>query len=289
MTQIPAVALSNISREIEGKSVLSGLDLSITPGTILGLLGRNGAGKTTMIECLLGFQQPDAGQVRVWGESPEDFSDAVRERIGYVPQRPEAFTFMRAGQMLDYVGAFYQRWDKDRVSSLMDRWSLRRDAVIHSLSPGEQQRLALIRALGHAPDLLVLDEPVSSLDPLGRRDFLRELIERSIDDGTTVMFSTHIVTDLERVAMDVAVLKDGRIVLHKPLDEIKEQLRRVQIDSALLAGIELGDTVLARHSEGTESTLIVTAEGLTRLQASTAEALRADALGLEDLFVEMLR
>ena len=207
--------------------VLDGLDWAMPAGQVVGLLGRNGAGKTTLIETLLGLRDPDAGRAVLFGQPSKQLDDAARARIGYVPQRSDLFEWMTADQLLAYFRSFYPRWNAAKVDGLMSRWDIARDKPIGKLSGGQQQRLSIIRALAHEPELLVLDEPVSSLDPAGRRDFLRELVEQVVDRRTTVVFSTHILSDLERVAFDVAFLTEGRIALHAPLDELLESSVRL--------------------------------------------------------------
>jgi ABC-2 type transport system ATP-binding protein len=207
--------------------VLDGLDWSLPAGRVVGLLGRNGAGKTTLIETLLGLREPTAGQASLFGQPSLTLSDDARARIGYVPQRSDLFEWMTPDQLLAYFRSFYPRWNTAKVEGLMSRWDIPRDKTIRKLSHGQQQRLSIIRALAHDPGLLVLDEPVASLDPAGRRDFLGELVEQVIDQGTTIVFSTHILSDLERVAVDVAFLNGGRIALHAPLDELLESSVRL--------------------------------------------------------------
>ncbi len=217
-----AVALRGLGAAFGAQRVLDGLDWAIAPGQVVGLLGRNGAGKTTLIESLLGLRDPDAGTARLFGQPAAALDDAARARIGYVPQRSDLFEWLTADQLLAYFRSFYPRWNPAKVDGLMARWDIARDKPIGKLSGGQQQRLSIIRALAHEPELLVLDEPVASLDPAGRRDFLRELVEQVVDRGTTVLFSTHILADLERVALDVAFLAGGRIALQAPLDELLE-------------------------------------------------------------------
>jgi ABC-2 type transport system ATP-binding protein len=234
----PIVRLSSISKHFGGTQVLDGLDFQVLPGQVIGLLGRNGAGKSTLLECLLGLRETDGGSVTIYGEDVNALSDATRARIGYVPQKSDLFEWMTPRQMLDYFQALYPRWNAAKVNGLLERWGFdqaMQDKPISKLSGGEQQRLSIIRALGPDPDLLVLDEPVASLDPLGRREFLRELIGGVVDRGTTVVFSTHILSDLERVALDIAFLKDGRIALQGPLDELLEGARRVAEPGAVRA------------------------------------------------------
>ena len=222
MTASP-ILMRGVSKRFDSKPILDGLDWEVGQGQVIGLLGRNGAGKSTLMECLLGLRETDGGSITLFGESPVALSDATRARIGYVPQKSDLFEWMTPLQLLAYFKALYPRWNDARVEGLLARWGFDlplRHTPIRRLSGGEQQRLSIIRALGHDPELLVLDEPVSTLDPAGRRDFLVELIEGVIERGTTVVFSTHILTDLERVALDVAFLKDGRIALQGDLGDL---------------------------------------------------------------------
>lgn len=223
------INVAAISKHFASKPVLNSLDWQIKPGQVIGLLGRNGAGKSTLLECMLGLRETDSGHVTIFGEDVARLSEATRVRIGYVPQKSELFEWLTPRQMLDYFKALYPRWNDAKVDGLLKRWNLDGAAsgkAIGKLSGGEKQRLSIIRALAHDPELLILDEPVSSLDPLGRRDFLVELIDGVIERGTTVVFSTHILSDLERVALDVAFLKEGKIVLQGPLDSLMEDAQR---------------------------------------------------------------
>jgi ABC-2 type transport system ATP-binding protein len=218
--------MSSVSKYFGSKLVLDRLDWQVMPGQVIGLLGRNGAGKSTLLECMLGLRESDhGGSVTLFGEDVNKLSDGARARIGYVPQKSDLFDWLTPAQMLDYFQAMYPRWNTAKVEGLLSRWGfdpLMRNKQIKKLSGGEQQRLSIIRALAHDPDLLVLDEPVSALDPVGRRDFLRELVDQVIERGTTVVFSTHILSDLERVAFDLAFLKEGRIVLQGQADTLLE-------------------------------------------------------------------
>jgi ABC-2 type transport system ATP-binding protein len=223
----PTAALRGLNVTYGAVPVLKNLDWTLLPGQVVGLLGRNAAGKTTVLESLLGLRDLQQGTVHLFGRSVDKLDDDQRARIGYVPQRSDLFEAFNADQLLGYFRSFYTRWNTSKVDGLLSRWEIPRNTPISMLSGGQQQRLSIIRALAHEPDLLVLDEPVASLDPAGRRDFLRELVDQVLDRGTTVVLSTHILSDLERVAFDVAFMRDGRIGLQAPLDDLLDQSRIV--------------------------------------------------------------
>jgi ABC-2 type transport system ATP-binding protein len=270
-----SVQINGLRVGYRGQPVLQGLDWTLQPGQVVGLLGRNGAGKTTLLEALLGLRDAQGGSVQLFGEPASRPSDAVRARIGYVPQSNDLFGELRAQQLLDYFRGFYPRWNGEKVAQLLRRWEVPLDLEIGRMSGGQQQRLSIVRALAHEPDLLVLDEPVASLDPLVRRDFLRELVEQVLDRGTTVVFSTHILSDLERVAFNVAFLREGRIALQAALDELLESSCLVVGADAQLALLP-ASVVLARQPG---RWLLRRVEG-TQLPAG----LVAQRASLEDLF-----
>ncbi len=283
----PAVMLQGLRLRYGQHLVLDGIDWQLMPGQVVGLLGRNGAGKTSLLESLLGLRDPQAGRAALFGCDVRALDDATRARIGYVPQQSDLFEQFTPAQLLAYFRSFYPRWNEGLVEGLMSRWELPRDKPIAKLSGGQQQRLSIVRALAHGPDLLVLDEPVAALDPLGRRDFLRELVEQVLDRGTTVVFSTHILSDLERVAFNVAFLSRGRLALQAPLDGLMDQCRIAQGTAASLQRQEgaLGASVLSRRTvgDGQERWLLQWSEG----QVLPAEAERLQRVQLDDLFEEL--
>ncbi len=287
----PLVQMSSVTKHFGARQVLDRLDWQIAPGQVIGLLGRNGAGKSTLLECMLGLREVDGGTVNMFGEDAAALSDGARARIGYVPQKSDLFDWLTPLQMLEYFQAMYPRWNKAKVEGLLSRWGFdpyKRNSPIKKLSGGEQQRLSIIRALAHDPDLLILDEPVSALDPVGRRDFLRELVDQVIERGTTVVFSTHILSDLERVAFDLAFLKDGRIALQGQTDALLEGARRVvAAPHALPAGRLQGE--LRRSYEGALTSVIVQADYGQLAQLAGKPGVRIETLSLEDLFIEMTR
>lgn len=228
---MPVIEARDVVKTFGSHAVLRGATLSIDKGQVVGLLGTNGAGKSTLIKCLLGLLKVDDGQVSLFGESSWDLSPRAKARLGYVPQEAKFYRWMKVRQVVDYWGSFYPQWDKAWTYELMDRWEVPREQRVGTLSPGQLQRIALVVALGHRPELLILDEPVASLDPLGRRETLRQLIDLTQDGEHTVLFSTHILSDLERVASHIAILAGGQIVCFEELDGLKDRVKRLRLRS----------------------------------------------------------
>jgi ABC-2 type transport system ATP-binding protein len=285
------IQIEGLAKSFGQRHVLDRVDLAIPRGTVVGLLGTNGSGKSTLIKCLLGLLRLSAGSSRVFGDDSWSLSAATKARLGYVPQDVRLYPWMTAPQVIAYTAAFYPRWDHALTDDLVRRWHVPANQRIGPFSPGELQKLGLILALGHRPELLVLDEPVASLDPSARRDFLKSLLEVTQDMQHTVLFSTHITSDLERVASHVALLRDRRIALFEELDSVKDRIKRLRIRAAH----DLPDTFSvagALHMEVAGATALV-----STTQASTAmlDELRArwdadvsvEDLNLEDIFLEL--
>ncbi len=293
-TQPGALRASLLVKAFDGREVLCRLDWEVPQGRVVGLLGRNGAGKTTLLRCLLGLSPVDAGSIEILGEPMDEPRGERLHRIGYVPQSFDLFPWMKVGDFLTFTAAFYRRWDTALVERLLAEWQLDRKKKIAALSQGQRQMLAIVRALAPDPDLLVLDEPVASLDPIARRDFLATLLPLVRRPGKTVIFSTHITTDLERVDADIALLRAGRIALMRPLSELRAQLRGAVLTRAagFTAAPTLEDALSARVREGQARYVIDTgnAEIAARLQTLAAREdarLELAPLDLEDLFVEL--
>jgi ABC-2 type transport system ATP-binding protein len=285
------IETSELHKEFDDKQVLKGLDLSIEAGQVVGLLGTNGSGKTTLIKCLLGLLRPTSGTSSVFGEDSWDLSEAVKARLGYVSQEFALLPWMTVKSIAEYTGAFYERWDKPFVAELMTKWSLDDRDRVGALSVGQRQKLAVILAMGHHPELLVLDEPVASLDPVARRQFLQSLIEFTADEDNTILFSTHITSDLERVASHVAFLEDGKIGFSGELDELKQQVKRLRISAAqdIPAGFEVPGMI---RSEIDGNFVLLTVrefqEGaLESLSAELQATVTVEDLNLEEIFLEL--
>ncbi len=286
----PVLSCSGLWLAFGNQQVLGGISLNVERGAVLGLVGCNGAGKSTLIRILLGLTRPDAGESLLLGQRSLELNDAVKERLAYVPQQADGFQWMRVGEMLDFIGGFYPRWDHAYVDSMLSRIAIARSARLATLSPGERQSVALVRAMATQPELLVMDEPAAALDPAARRELMRAIASRAGESGTTVFFSTHIVTDLERIASHVALLHRGRLLINTPMDDLKETYARVICPSEAALPAQVPGELCRRHNpDGSISLVINRAAGEPWPMASAPGAGALESLGLEDLFVEVVQ
>jgi ABC-2 type transport system ATP-binding protein len=223
------ISIDNLSRRFGSKNALDGVSLNVKRGTVFGLVGENGAGKSTLIKHLLGLWRAEAGQVRVFGLDPVSNPVSVLGRIGYLSEQPDLPDWMRVYEFLRYMQAFYPKWDVQYAEKLRERFGIDRTARLRVLSKGQRAKLGLLAAQAHRPDLLLLDEPSSGLDPIVRNDILAAVIRTVADEGRTVFFSSHLLEEIERVSDYVAMLHQGKLVLSGPLDAIKAQHRRITL------------------------------------------------------------
>ncbi len=287
----PALQVSQLSKSFAKREVLRALDWNVPAGRVIGLLGRNGAGKTTLLRCLLGLSPIDGGEVSLFGAPMTEPGGERMHRVGFVPQTFDLFPWMKVRAYLDFTAAFYTRWNAALANRLLGEWQLDPKQKIGQLSQGQRQKLAIVRAIAPEPDLLVLDEPVASLDPQARRAFMGELLELMRAPGKTVIFSTHITADLERADADIALLRDGRIQFTRPLAELRTHLRRVVLTRAAgwpQAPVAAG--LLKTTVKGERAELLVEDPSLDSLHALAAReqaTLQIETPTLEDLFVEL--
>ena len=221
------VSVANLSRRFGSKIALDDISLHVPRGGVFGLVGENGAGKTTLIKHILGLFRAEEGSVRVFGLDPVADPVGVLRRIGYLSEQPDLPGWMRVEELMRYTQAFHPSWDAVYAEQLRAQFGLNHTARLHSLSKGQRAKAGLLAAQAHRPDLLLLDEPSSGLDPLVRRDILEAVIRTVADEGRTVFFSSHLLEEIERVSDHVAMLHRGRLVFCGPLDDIKARYRRV--------------------------------------------------------------
>jgi ABC-2 type transport system ATP-binding protein len=292
MTDATPLQLDQLTKRFDrDRLALDAVSLSIPTGSVTGLLGRNASGKSTLIQCAVGLLKPTAGHATTLGKPAWSLDADAKSRLGYVPQTIQLHSWMRVRQLLDYTAAFYPRWNETLVRDLLRDWDVPPDRKIKPLSPGTLQKLAIILALAHEPELLILDEPAAALDPAARRQFLAALLDVASDSRRTILFSTHITSDLERVADRVALLSAGRLTFDGGLDELKDTVKRLHVtaQSPLSPDFDIPGR-LRRQVAGHEalvSVRLATPDLLETLQRDHAARIHVEDLSLEDIFLEM--
>ena len=223
------ISTKDLYKSFKKKEILKGLNLNVNKGSIYGFLGKNGAGKTTTIKCLLGLFRQTDGNSNILGYGSGDLPEEAKARIGYIPQENDLVEWMKVSQLIRYTKIFYDRWDDVITEKLLKRFEISEKDIVGELSTGQAQRLAVVLTLSFDPDVLILDEPVASLDPEGRRNFLETILDVAKDGKRTILLSSHITSDVERIADTIGILKDGTIRVERPIEDLKDSVKRLRI------------------------------------------------------------
>ena len=231
-----AVQLENIIHRYGKVTALDGLCLTVRQGEMFGFLGRNGAGKTTTLKLLMGLLRPDRGDIAVLGQRVTRMPVSLKQRIGYVCQEPNFYPWMTADQLGSFVGGFYPTWDAPEFQRLLRLLDVPRDRRASEMSGGTRTKLGLALALAPRPQLLLLDEPTAGLDPVARREFNDQLQALQREQGTTVMFSSHLVGEVEQLAQRVGIVQAGRCCFEGEVRSLRASVRRIVADASLLPG-----------------------------------------------------
>lgn len=219
----PAIAVRGLSKRYRRTAVLKDLSFSVPRGCICGFLGANGAGKTTTLRVLMGLLPADSGCVRVLGLDPAKAAFELRQRIGYVPDVSHVYQWMSVKEAFRFVAGVYRAWDAVQWREMCELLALPMDRLVKQLSRGELAKLNLIIAMSHRPELLIMDEPTTGLDPLVRDEFLDAVLQLSHARGTTVLFSTHILADVDRTADRLVVMNDGRAIAEDSMEALRSR------------------------------------------------------------------
>jgi ABC-2 type transport system ATP-binding protein len=225
----PAIATRGLTKFYEARAVVRELTWEVPVGAACALLGPNGAGKSTTLKLLLGFTPPSAGEMRILGEDPWELAPATRARIGYVAEKPILPPWIRVDRLIRFHASLYPRWDHRLEKELGQMFAIAGGRRVSELSKGQNRSLMLLLALCQAAELLILDEPASGLDVAARRAFLGLLADWLAEGGRTLVISSHLLTDVERLASHVAILRQGELVEHRPLDELKQRVKQVRL------------------------------------------------------------
>lgn len=285
------VSLKNLQRQFSRVTVLKGINAEVLPGQVIALLGKNGAGKTTLLETILGFGFPSAGEAKLWQLDATQIAGETKQRIGFVPQQDELLPSLTGGDHLKLFKSFRAHWNQPLVDKLIAEWLIPMTMATGKMSVGQRQKLSILLALAHEPELLILDEPVASLDPIARRQFLQQLVDIAADENRAVIFSTHIVSDVERVANQVWMLREGVLAYQGGLDELKESVARVTLLAAekLPEKLDLPDLINQKIQGNSAQLTFInwTAAREQQLANQFAAQIEVQYLSLEDIFLEM--
>ena len=224
------IVTHRLTKYYDAQCVVDGLNLRVAQGTVYGLLGRNGAGKSTTIKMLLGMVHPSYGRAEVLGEDAEQLRPETRARIAYLAEGHPLYRWMTIGQAVRFNRAFYDRWNDRLLEQILDHFELSPKRKIRRLSRGQQAQVALALAVATDPEVLILDDPTIGLDTVVRRDFLESLIQIIQRRGRTILFSSHILGDVERVADRIGILDEGVLRVDCPTDHFKESVRKVLLE-----------------------------------------------------------
>jgi len=292
MNEFP-ILVQNVSRSFDGPPVVKDLSFSVKPGSIYGFLGRNGSGKTTTLRMLAGLIKPHAGEVRVLGNDPFTIGATERQWLGYMAEKAVIPAYTKVRSVLNLGRELYPAWDAALADALLAKYDLSPKKRFMSLSQGQQRLLSFIMAIAPRPRVLLLDEPAANLDVVARREILDDILELIRDCGCTVLFSTHILSDVERVADEIGILAKGNLRVSEPLDSLKDSIRQVRF-FGFKNGAPTGDIPESFRTVRGKDEVTVT---LRTNSLTTPETLaqrwscqqETRALSLEDIFVELSR
>ncbi len=289
----PALAFEDVTRTFGKVVALDRLTLAVEPGTVLGLIGRNGAGKTTALRLAHGILFPDSGRTRVLGLDPVCQGEEVRTRVSLLSEESSLYPWMTVAEILRFARALHPRWDVALADSLRERLALDPAPRIGTLSRGTRAKVALVLAVATRPEILLLDDPTSGLDPLVRREVLEGVLDAVPAEGGAVVYASHLVHDVERVADSVAVLDGGRLRLHGSLSDIKARIRRARavFEDEAPTALELRGKIDARV-EGRVLTVVADSPNgdlEAALRALGAREVESLPLSLEEILIAFLR
>ncbi len=282
----------DLTKRFGRKKVLENFNLTLEKGKVYGLLGINGEGKTTLIRMIMGVIPSDKGEI-FYKDKKIRPKDALHKReIGYIPEESIFFSWMKIKELLDFNSSFYPTWDAKKADDYLKRFSLDGKVKIKNLSRGMKLKLGLITALAAKPELLILDDPTSGMDVPTRHDFLRGIIREILEEGTTILFSSHLVHELEGIIDHVGILHHGRLVIEEDFQEVKNSIKRVRLifDDSAPDKISV-EGILTEQKNGNKYEVVIypwKKEKRKELEALSPAHLEVESLSLEEIFISFV-
>ncbi len=290
MTDTPcAIRTHTLTKRFGRLAALDRVSARVPRGSIYGFMGPNGAGKTTFVHCLLNLIDPTSGTAAVLGHDVVRDSVAVRQCVGHVAALQPLWDWMKVREFAGFMAGCYPRWSQQTVSDILSRVGISQNARIQTLSRGQRALVGLAVAIGHEPDVLLLDEALTGLDPIARREVLRSIVEAMHADGRTVLVTGQDIADMERICDHVGFLVKGRLIVESTLDDLKARVKRIGVEHARNAALDLPAGALAVERSPRE-TLFTTTDFSDHLPASLAgpdRRVEVRDLSLEDIFVQL--
>ncbi len=284
------IVMENLVKYYDGRCVLNGIDLAVPRGCIYGLLGRNGGGKTTIIRILLGLEPATRGRTMLLGQDSAQLTAQTRSRIGYVAEGHNLIQNYKVRRLIGLCKGLAVQWNEEFFGHLMETFRLPLDRKVKELSAGMRAELNLALAMATDPELLILDDPTLGLDTVARRQFLELAIDLIQKQNRTILFSSHILADVERIADRIGVLVAGRLVVDCELEELKSRVKKFQVLFATRAPESLYITeIIQQQSEGREMVLTVAnwnPQKRAILETFKPESVTELPMTLEDIFIE---
>ena len=228
MSESAVLEVEDVSIRYGRRAVLDSISFNVAEGSVYAMLGRNGAGKSSLVRALLGAQKPQKGRIATFGLSNWDHRVAVLARIGFVPEEADAEKEMSVGQLIDFQRAIYARWDESVISRRLERLAIARKRRFATLSKGESRQVLFTIALATQPDLLILDDPTLGLDAVSRKEFYDEFLGELAERRTTTFITTHDLSGVEGIADRIGILGDGRLLLDEELESVKGRFRKIR-------------------------------------------------------------
>lgn len=292
MSSRPILQISHLYKRYGRKQVLRDFNLTLERGRVFGLLGNNGEGKTTLIRILMGIIPADQGSILYNGKPVTFNKPEYKKEVNYIPEESVFFSWMTIKELMAFNASFYPRWNGRKVQALLDRFKLDKKIKVKNLSRGMKLKLGLIMALAAEPKLLILDDPTSGMDIPTRHDFLKNLFQEILETGTSILFSSHIVHELESIIDDLGILHNGRLILEEKFDIVKNRARKVRLDFNGPVPPDIkAEGMIHQQISGSRCELGIypwTDKVKSQLEAYQPTRMEIDSMTLEEIFIHFV-